>query len=141
MASRGDIIKAVCADNVDAAKFCSALVEWLHCIDDVADKDNPSLTSADLVRINLNMLEELSNNPFYQTNKVNLTTLLTQAFRAWSDSVDWQTRPDVRDRRAADVFKSLYHETIFHVAYLVGGWGHLSDITARYRHVDYDCKD
>lgn len=140
MASRGDIIKAVCADNVDAGKFCLALVEWLHMIDDVQDKDK-QLSPADLVRINLTAIDEISNNPFFQANNVSLTTLLTQAFRSWADSCEWERRTDVRDRRAADVFKSQYHEVIWHVAYLVGGWSHMSAMTVQYRHVDHDCKD
>jgi hypothetical protein len=137
--SRDEIIKLVGGENTDAKKFAHAFVAWVHWIDDVIDKDHLWLP-ADAVRVNLEMLMAFSENPFFQTNKYFLMPLIIQASRAFGDSLKWAERDCIKDRRAADVLKSAYHEVIWHVAYLVGGWDHMCVVTEKCREIDYDAE-
>lgn len=126
--------------NKDARDFCSALVRWLHSIDDAQDRDK-HWAPEDLVRVHTDAIRAFAENSFFQANKLMLLPLLIQGFRAWADSAGWEAKEDIRDRRAADVFKSYYTETIFHVGYLCGGWDHMAQVTKRFRKVDHDFKE
>jgi hypothetical protein len=131
-----EILKVVCAGNADALAFCETLVGWLHWIDDVTDGDH--VTPTETIRINLSALIAFGANSFFQAHRTSLMGLLTQACCAWLDSEDWSRRKSAQDRRAADVLKSTYHEVVWHVAYLVGGWNHLRAVTAVCRAYDFE---
>ncbi len=139
--SRAEMILACCKDDRDAAQFLSAFVDWVHWIDDYVDGDEGHYTPEQTVRINLAALIVFASNPFFQTHKFGLMPLIIQAFRAAADAVEWAKRESVQDRRAADVLKSSYHKVCWHTAYCVGGWAHMSEVTKRLRHFDYDCKE
>lgn len=124
----------------DAKDFCSVVVRWLHSIDDSLDKDK-QWSPQDLVRVNMEAISTFAENEFFQTNRLILLPLLIQGFRAWADSARWEKSEDIQEQRAAQVFKSLYTETIFHVAFLVNGWDHLAAVTEKLRKVDNDLKE
>jgi hypothetical protein len=138
--SQKEVLACVCAGNKEAFVFCETLVGWLHWIDDMADRDR-TWQPSDTVRINLAALATFAANPFFQKHRTALMSLLTQAFCGWLDGEQWAKRANVRERRAADVIKSTYHEVIWHVAYLVGGWNHLRHVTATCRAYDFDCEE
>lgn len=138
--SQRQIIAEVCRGNSDAVLFCEAFVAWVHWIDDVVDKDKLWLPR-DIVRVNLEMLRQFSVNRFFQQNKILLMPLMVQSARAFADSVEWAARGAKQDRQASDVLKSNYHEVIWHVAYIIGGWDHMAAMTAKHREFNYDFKE
>lgn len=131
------VLAMVCKDNQAAMVFCEAFVQWVHWIDDLVDKDKLWLPR-DVVTVNLNAALAFSDNAFFQQHKPQLMPLIIQAFRAYGDSNYFEKRQEVRDRRAADILKSTYHEVVWHVAYICGGWEHLTEVTKRCRIFDYD---
>lgn len=134
---RAELVKFVCKGDAAAMRFCEAFVAWCHWIDDLIDKDKLWLPAA-VTRVNLDMLLAFSDNIFFQRHKTSLMPLIVQSFRAFADSCEWEKREDVRDRRSADILKSNYHEVIWHVAFILGGWEHMQQVTARCRKWDYD---
>lgn len=134
------VLTATCRGDKSAMEFCEAFVQWVHWIDDLVDKDKLWLPR-DVVRVNLNALLVFSSNEFFQRHKLGLMPLVIQSFGAYSDSNRFEKREDVRDRRAADIIKSTYHEVIWYVAYLVGGWDHQRAVTKDCRIFDYDCTE
>lgn len=127
-------------------QFCVVFHKWVHWIDDVVDKDQ-SVSPDATIRVNLEAAAVFSENEFFQRNKTFLTPLILQAARAFGDSVRWSKRKSRRDRRAADILKSVYHEIFWHVAYLCAaqngndGWAHMTAMTEKYRAFNYDYKD
>lgn len=132
-----ELLKLVCREDEGAMKFCTSFVAWCHWIDDLVDRDKLWLPR-DTVNVNLDALIAFSENPFFQKHKHQLLPLIIQSFRAYADSNEWEKRDNIRDRRAADIIKSTYHEVVWHVAYIVGGWEHLRDVTKHCRKFDYD---
>lgn len=127
----------VCKGDKSATQFCLIFVQWCHWIDDLIDKDKLWLPQ-DTVRINLEALLLFSENEFFQRHKVKLMPMIISSFAAFADSNKWEKREKVQDRRAADILKSYYHEVVWQVAYLCGGWEHMRAVTARFRIFDYD---
>lgn len=135
--NREDIIQLAGGNNEEAKAFCRSFVNWVHWIDDVLDKDVLWLPR-DVVRVNLEMVLAFSDNSFFQSYKHQLMPLVLQASRAFGDSLKWARRESARDRQSSDVLKSFYHEVVWHVAYIVGGWNHLKAVTEQCREIDYD---
>lgn len=139
-------LREICCDNEKAMEFLVAAFRWFHWIDDVVDKD-VKWEPAEVIRVNLEAAVVFSNNEFFQYNRNLLVPLVLQAARSFADSCQWAKRKSRRDRHAADVLKSFYHEIFWHVAYLTAaqagkdGWNHMSMVTAKYRKFDYDFKD
>ena len=125
--------------DANARNFVIAFLEYAHTLDDVIDKDKP-VTGERLTKDCLNMMLQCLNNPFVQATHLAISGLLVTGANAWLDSLEWEKASDPRDRAAADVLKSFYHELIWLVAYLVGGWDHLRFITTKHREFDYDFK-
>lgn len=133
-----EVIDDVCAGHSAAADFCEVFVSWCHWIDDVVDADR-EWTAEALIQLNCFALPRtLATNPFFQKHKASLLPLIVQGFAAYLDSELFRQRPGVEDRRAAEVLKSFYHEVVWHIAYLLGGWDHSRAMTAKHREFDYD---
>src|SRR5512146_1929752 len=135
-----EIVRIACNGNREAELFCEAFIRWCHWMDDIVDTDK-AWSLQETVEVNLQILLTLPANPFYEQHKSSLMPLIIQAFRAFVDSTRMEMAPDVRDRRAADVLKSNYHEVIWHVAFLVGGFDHMTEVTRMCRKFNYDCKE
>jgi hypothetical protein len=132
----------------DAAgvQFLVTYMRWAHWIDDIVDGDRAWDAEA-VARVNLEAVVVFSENAFFLRHRERLAPLIVQAWRAFGDSIQWERRADVKDRRAADVLKSNYHEVYWHSAYLAAtekgedGWAHLTAMTKKFRVFDYDCED
>jgi hypothetical protein len=132
-----EIITLACNGNQDAEKFCRAFVRWVHFVDDVIDGDKV-LKVEEVAGANLDVILAFSENPFFSSYKLILMPLVIQASRAWVDSEDFVKRTDEQDRNASHVLKGFYHEVVWHVAYICGGWEHMRAVTAACRSYDYD---
>jgi hypothetical protein len=113
--------------NPDAERFCLAWVRFSHTLDDIEDRDHP-VTDTDLAEMFVQFLQDTLNNRFVNQNHGALVGLMTQAANAWLDS---NRLPGGVER---DVLKGFWHEVVFHVAYLTGGFKHL-------RHVSQACRE
>src|SRR3954469_3302533 len=113
------IIKMAADGNADAERFCKAWVGFCHVLDDCYDRDHPVSDSC-LASVFVQIILEVSGNPFFLLHKPMLLSLMVQGANAWLDS----NRPGITQAER-DVLKGFYHEVVFHVAFLVGGWSHL----------------
>src|SRR5438045_2491270 len=102
-------LEEICCGDASAMEFCAIFFKWAHWIDDTLDNDQ-SYSAEHIIRLNLEAAVVFSNNEFFQKNKVLISPLVLQAARAFADSVEWQKKESVQDRRAADILKSAYHE-------------------------------
>lgn len=137
------ICKMVSHGNADALRFCLAWHEFAHLIDDCADKDKP-VDDNRLARISVNYTLELCGNPFFQTHKAQLVSLMVVGFNSWVDSnrmnngeecPAWKRRQMNAQR---DVLKGHYHEVLYYVAMITGGWEALRALTSEVREYDFE---
>ena len=129
-----------CNGNKDAVRFCDVFVDHCHVLDDIIDEDNP-VTDETLIKSQLDMMLELTLNPFFVANKSYLMPLSVQSFNAWLDSNDWEDHADERFQRGADVLKGFYHEVVYGVIYLCSGFEGLRKATKENREYDFDFKE
>jgi hypothetical protein len=132
------MVDELCAGNASAQEFCTVFVVWCQLVDDVIDRDKPLPTTEDFARMMLEAATVFAFNSFFQTHRASLLPLIIQATKAFEDSLAWAVSPDAHKRRAADVLKSQYQEVLWHVSFLVGGYGHLDAMTTRWRHYQFD---
>lgn len=134
-----EISKFVCKGNADAERFCKSWVEYCHLLDDCVDQDKP-LGAERVAGTGIKFILELSTNPFFQAHKAQLISLMIQGFRAWADSnaSKYGNTSNVERCCERDVLKGFYHEVVFHVAAVVGGWDHLREVTAMCRQYDFE---
>jgi hypothetical protein len=136
MSEPSEILSEVCAGNQDALDFCGDFYELLHMVDDLFDRDN-QVTAEDVGHILVSAIESFVRNPFFIEHKEALLPAIRSAVVAWVDSEAWHTREDPRDKIAAHVMKSQYHEVIFMVAGIVGGLSHQMEMTRKHREYDW----
>ena len=128
-----EIIKMAANGNPYAESFCAAWVRFAHTLDDAVDRDKPP--SDELVSAHITgMLVEVMRNPFARDYGAALSALMVQASNAWVDS----NRMDGPEKH---VVKGMWHEVVFHVAFLTGGWKHLKKVTSACREYDFDVKE
>lgn len=119
--------------NQYAADFVMAYIDFCHLVDDVIDKDkevNVQRLSSELITF----LESVMINPWVREHSITLWPLIVTGCNAWVDS-------DIialKNRKEADVVKGVYHEVVWFVSYLCGGWEHLRATTTKYREYQYE---
>lgn len=134
----GPVFHDICKGDRQAEDFCHAFLAWVHHIDDAVDKDKPLGSTEQIVRLNLTLAMVFAFNPFWLAHKDSLMPLVIQGAQAYIDSLEWALRSEQRDREASDILKSQYAEVFWHVAFLCGGFDHLSLVTKQYRRFNYD---
>jgi hypothetical protein len=72
---------------------------------------------------------ELFANSFYQAHSNFLMPLLIMSCNAWLDANKWEKSEVEVKKVHSDVLKSFYHEVIFAVVYLCGGWNAMREFT------------
>jgi hypothetical protein len=115
----------------DAERFCVAWARFCHLLDDVIDKDNP-VTDEDIARELVSFLANTITNKFVGQHRESLMSIMVQSANAWLDS---NRMPAGGER---DVLKGMWHEVIWHVAYLTGGWQHMRFVTQTCREYDIE---
>src|SRR5437899_2724372 len=84
-------------ESTDAYRFCRAFYLWVQTQDDLFDRDKP-VTAANLVSTNLNLLFEVSQNPFFQANLNVFLPVITSSSLAWIASEEFAKREGTIDR-------------------------------------------
>lgn len=116
----------------DAYEFMRALFEFVHCWDDLYDRDKP--VEADFAALTLlKFVATISTNPFYRLNVTDLLHTLHTACFNWAAAERLKTSEDFSDKCASEVLKSGYIEVFFRVAFLVGGSAHQLAMDKKYR--------
>lgn len=120
-----EMVKQAANGNANAENFALAWINFCHCIDDLIDDDR-LVSSEAVAAILVTFMVELSGNPFYQANKPMLLGIMVQSINSWLDS-----NTEAGIKRA--VLAGMYHEVIYHIAFLTGGWTKLRTLTSSER--------
>lgn len=118
-----EALKDISNGNEDAHRFMRAFYIWVQIQDDLFDKDH-EVKASQLASSNLNLLIEVSNNPFYRENSNVFLPVIASASLAWVASEEFAKRDGALDRLSSQVIKSQYQDVFFQVAMLVGGIDH-----------------
>src|SRR5690349_6944556 len=118
--TREEAIK-VTNGNELAADFVVAFVAYCHLLDDVVDQDKPTPDTR-LIKESLTFIESLLVNPWVKERQALLWPLIVTSFNAWLDANEWERNGTDEKKRDADVVKGVYHEVVWFVSYLCGGW-------------------
>lgn len=120
------IIKMAAAGNAAAEDFARSWYNHCRMMDDAYDKD--SIVTDDRMAVcTISLMTELSGNKFYMEHKAMLYGVMVCSINAWLDS-----NRMMGTTRA--VLAGMYHEVIYLVAFIVGGFTHL-------RHVTSECRE
>ncbi len=138
-----EIVKAAAGGNADAEAFLHGFVRRAHWVDDIADgeaRHGPERTDAefglhplgtDLARMEAEWLMLLSANPFFLAHRAQLVPVMMLALNAWADS-------EQRGGNERFILKGLWHEVVYCVAWLTGGWPRLKQVTSDFREYDME---
>ena len=127
----------VAKGDENAANFLGAFQDKAHLLDDMVDHDHPRSLD-EHCQIELNWLLTLTSNPFVQAHTGKLVPVLTLGLNAWADSNAMQRSVKKRDRLVADVVKGFYHEVVYLVALICGGYDHMRVISMKYRKYNFE---
>lgn len=137
--SNSEMFNLVANGNENAARFLATFVGHCHVLDDIIDKDKP-ITDCELIRSETLWLLQLTANPWFIEHKSVLLPLIIQGFNAWLDSNRLAQSANPGDRVASDVLKGLYHEVVWHTAFLCGGWDRMRSLTMQHRAYDFEAR-
>lgn len=115
-----------------ARQFCVVFFEFVHLLDDLADKDK-ARSPVEVVAVVCAALETFAANPFFQAHRDLLLGAIRVGGIAWTASESFRRREGVVDRMAAEVLKSGYQEVFFAVAAITGGMAHAAAMSEKYR--------
>lgn len=132
-----EALKDISNGNEDAHRFMRAFYIWVQIQDDLFDKDH-EVKASQLASSNLNLLIEVSNNPFYRENSNVFLPVIASASLAWVASEEFAKRDGALDRLSSQVIKSQYQDVFFQVAMLVGGIDHCLAMQSKYRSYYFD---
>jgi len=133
-------INHICQNNDHAKAFLKAYSDYAHMIDDAVDGDLKGDIER-VVRVNSEWTGQLLFNPFVEKIKGVIYPVMMAGLNAWADSEIATKHPDIRIRRAADVLKSYHAEIIYQIAYHVGGYDHMREVSKMWRTFDFDFQD
>jgi hypothetical protein len=135
MMSHEQFLEVACGDQ-NAANFLAAFQDKAHLLDDVVDHDDRS--EADHAKIELNWVLTLAQNPFVRQYADRIVPVLALGLNAWLDSNQMRRSTKKQDRMASDVVKGYYHEVIYLVALICGGYDHMRAMSWKFRSYDFE---
>lgn len=124
-------------NNEQAWQFVELFADRCHHLDDLVDKDKPT-TDQDVIERELAWLMAIQGNSFWTGHSQFLMPLIIMSCNAWLDANEWEKSGDETKRSYANVIKSMYHEVIFAVVYICGGWKSLREFTSLHREYQKD---
>lgn len=127
--SRDEILKLAAKDDPGALSFLTAYARRAHYIDDLVD--SPS-APRDVAFEEASWAFELCANQFFLAHREKLLPLMLAGMNAWADSNRMEPGP------IRDVVKGYWHEVIWHVAFIRGGWSHMREVSGRCREYDIE---
>ena len=148
-ASRDDILKVAAHGNAAALEFLRAFATRAHWIDDLRDADNlpegGRHLAGDIAQRESEWLLTIAGNPFFLANRAALVPAMLLALNAWVDSESAKCVAGGGLREAdrvlqvtRDIVKGQWHEVVWLVAWLTGGWQHLRATSREFRAYDFE---
>lgn len=131
------IFKEVCCGDKSAEDFCTTMLQGVHMIDDLVDRD-VDRPASDVAGWHFRFIFTLANNEFFQKHKHALMGTILLSNIAWRDSEEWKKRDHPLDKLAAQVLKSQYQDIFTLVAFLCGGQRHAMAMAEKYRTYNWD---
>jgi hypothetical protein len=126
-----DIYKIAANRNTDALVFIMAFHGYAHRIDDVVDGE-VHCGPEELIEL-LMLANALYSTPFYIENSARLSGVVGSIANTYLDSVHWERDSTEWKRRVADVIRLCGNDMVCAVAFIVGGFRHMRDISLRLR--------
>ncbi len=130
-----DCFRDISRGDAECYDFCRSYLDFVHCLDDLIDKDKPTDVQA-VCHTFLKLIYCLSDNTFFQRHKVALLNVIHSSTVAYIDSEKLRLSEDPVKRVAAEVLKSEYQNVFYRAAYCAGGFSHELLMSSKYR--DYD---
>lgn len=137
--NRDEILTAAAHGNAAALEFLRVFARRAHWVDDLVDEygdDRPSECGR-MAAMESEWLLILTGNPFFLAHRAQLVPAMVLALNAWVDSEAMRAGGPA-GRQAGDVVKGQWHEVVWLVAWLTGGWQHLRETSSRYRSYDFE---
>lgn len=131
--NRDDILTAAANGNAAALEFLRVFARRAHFIDDCCD-DPPRKGVGEMADAEAEWLVCLASNPFFLAHRAQLVPSMLLAMNAWADS----EMPKFEWRSQRDVIKGQWHEVVWLVAWLTGGWDHLKAMSREFREYDFE---
>lgn len=126
------LITAAAKGDASAEGYLRTIAGAARVLDDLIDKDH-DLPQEDVVLAFAGMLVAMNGNAFFIRHREALTTLHQMALNAWLDANEWEQSQDPDRRIYAHVLRDAVNEILPAVAYLVGGWAHMREISRQTR--------
>jgi len=131
--TREEIIKRASGGSTEAHRFLTAYARRAHWLDDLIDQDKAdTITGPQAERLaeeEAHWITEIATNAFFQSHRDRLLPVMLLGLNAWVDSEKCHG-----GQRAG--LKGLWHETVYAVAMLTGGWPALRSLTSTAREYD-----
>ncbi len=137
MKTRDEILTEAANGNDNALAFLRAWATRVHWIDDLADRDAldrrpeewylPGHFSTHEVE----WLTTIVSNPFFLAHQQKLLPTMLASYGSWVDSHGFPAEQQ-------SVLKAQWHEVVWIVALLTGGYNHMRKVAATNRQFDVD---
>lgn len=119
------IITMAANGNQPAEDFARAWYQTCRMLDDAYDRDT-LVTDDRIAGVMVRFMTELMGNDWFAQHRAMFYGVMVVSSNAWLDA----------NRRAGAeraVLAGMYHEVIYLVAYVTGGWQHLRSVTSECR--------
>jgi hypothetical protein len=119
MKNRDAILTEASNGNLAALDFLKAFARRAHWVDDLCDRDQcwdgPWYAPEKFAQEEADWLTVLTGNPFFLAHRAQLVPSMVLALSAWADSHKFSAGQE-------SVLKGQWHEVVWLVAWLTGGW-------------------
>lgn len=129
--ARIEILTAAANGNATALAFLMVFAERAHWLDDLVDEATKA-TAQQVAEAEERWIMCLATNTFFLTHRAALLPAMVLALNAWvhSEGVDNPVEQAV--------VKGQWHEVVWLVAWLTGGWMKLRDVSSTFRKYDVE---
>lgn len=134
---RDEILRAAANGNGSALDFLRAFARRAHWVDDLLDEPNALRSAEGMASRESEWLLMLTGNVWFIEHRAKLVPAMVLALNAWVDS-EQMRNAECRMQNAADVVKGQWHEVVWLVAWLTGGWEKMRAVSTQYRAYDFE---
>lgn len=140
--NRDEILQRAANGNPDALAFLKAFARRAHWVDDLRDRDHTERNQVEaggdmwysahrFADEEANWLAAIAGNTFFVLHRAQLVPAMLSSLSAWADSHNFPPNQQA-------VLKGQWHEVIWLVAWLTGGWTHMRVVASQCREFDVE---
>jgi hypothetical protein len=122
------LIRHASKGNLAAELYLRTVAGAARLLDDLIDRDS-EVKSDDIVMVFAGLMVGLNGCSFFVQNRDYLSAVQQVALNAWLDANEWENSPDATERIYAHVWRDAINDLLPAVAYLVGGWTHMREVS------------